>query len=903
MATCCPTLTVDDCSTAGSGPGKTQALAWVRLAFAALIASQTMTYSLGVNDSPPQGLEKIILHSVLAGSALLVFLLLGLPLVAESVTQLRAGKMGIEQMFLIGIVGAYAASLHSSLTGQGAVYYEVVAILLTIYTLGTLVGENRRRAALESAQSLRRQYDLCFRLDEEGKPSECAAAEIETGDRIVVYADGGIPVDGRIAEGTAFVQETALTGEPFPVVREAGDLVLAGSRVVDERLVIEALSPGKTRKLDLLLARVEEARRMPSSIQKEADRIIAWFMPLVLLISLLTVAGWTLAQGWVVGLFNGLAVLVVACPCAMGMATPIGIMSALNALAKRGLVARSGDLIEGLARVDTVVFDKTGTLSEEALQLVEFEAEPGFDREKLRSWMGALQAGSSHPIARAFRDWASTVGSSVVANEVQVLPGAGIRGRITEEDRTWLVAVGNRSILGQETGTATECLKKLRAKGPSLLEIYVTVNGQAAAVALLREHLRAGSREAMDQFRTLGLHVEIMSGDRPERLEALGFPEAEAGLLPEDKARRVAEMEKSGRRVLFVGDGINDAAAMARASVSIALGSGADLTREVASGQFFGADLNVLAWARRQSMRVMRGIRLNLYFAGFYNFIGIALAVTGVLHPVSAAVLMLVSSATVTWRALQFGNRLQEDAEAVYVSGAEHARVDRLEAVLKWGTGVSGIMNRLVQKLSISGVLLGAAMLAQGWLINYLGGLDFTAVLMVDLFVLPVALWLMFAAGAWLEKGMSVRILYASMLAIGNLGMLAGWWMDAGFAPVVKESFCAACCGGGASPFQSLHWNWMEGGMVLSSLPLLFGIDVTPQFVKRPFFNHAWLHALFCIGGMLAGMRASGVVMQLVESGDAQGHYLWMVVAMTAGMFTGMILFCRVYFKWLLGAK
>ena len=214
MATCCPTLTVDDCSNAGSSPGKAQALAWVRLAFAALIASQTMTYSLGVNDSPPQGMEKIILHSVLAGSALLVFLLLGLPLVAESFAQLRAGKMGIEQMFLIGIVGAYAASLHSSLTGQGAVYYEVVAILLTIYTLGTLVGENRRRAALESAESLRRQYEHCFRLDAEGRPSECVAAEILTGDRIVVYADGGIPVDGRVVEGTAFVLSLIHISEP-----------------------------------------------------------------------------------------------------------------------------------------------------------------------------------------------------------------------------------------------------------------------------------------------------------------------------------------------------------------------------------------------------------------------------------------------------------------------------------------------------------------------------------------------------------------------------------------------------------------------------------------------------------------------------------------------------------------
>ncbi|MDD5260831.1 MAG: heavy metal translocating P-type ATPase [Methylacidiphilales bacterium] len=894
MSSCCSNPSAEGCDVKTDAA---RALGWVRLGFAALIAGQTMTFSLGINDSPPQGMERTILHSILAGSALLVFLLIGLPLAAEAWRQLRAGRIVIEQMFLLGIAGAYGASLHSSLTGEGAIYYEVVAILLAIYTLGTLVSRNRREAALESSESLRRQYDRCFRLNNEGVASECAVEDVRPGDQIVVYPGSGIPVDGRIAEGTAFIRETAMTGEPFPVVRKAGDPVLAGSVVLDEKLVIEAASSGKSRKLDLLLARIDQARQLPSSIQKEADRLITWFLPSVLFISIATFIGWTLARGWVVGLFNGLAVLVVACPCAMGMATPIGIMSALNAFARRGLVACSGDLIEALARINTVVFDKTGTLSEDTLQLVEFAVEPGFEREKLRRWIGAIQAGSAHPIARAFKDWAPGIPAGIKAKKIEVIPGAGVRGVVMEKSISYRLAIGNISVLAQKEARPSKLLKNLRAKGGSLMEIHVTVDGKAAAVALLRENLRAGSKKIMEELRGMDLRVEVMSGDRMERLEELGLQGARADLTPEEKRRLVEDMEAVGKRVLFVGDGVNDSAAMSCATTSIALASGADLTREVADGQLFGSDLRAIPWARRQAVRVMRGIRQNLWISIFYNVIGISLAASGTLHPVAAAVLMLVSSVTVTWRALRFGERLQEEAD-----GAEETEVGENGASLFTRLSNIGglIWNELVERISVTGLILGLAMTAQGLSISYLGALRFKWALTTDLLFLGAGIFLVFAAKSWARR--PVWVLYAGMLAVGNLGMLAGWYADSGFVPVVRDGFCSSCCAGPHAAFGlSLHWNWMQTGMVLASIPLLFGIDVSPRRVRRKFFNHPWLHAVFCLGGMLVGMQASGIVMNWVAVADPVRHYLLMLASMTAGMFIGMILFCQAYFRWLLG--
>ncbi|MFM8788552.1 MAG: heavy metal translocating P-type ATPase, partial [Chthoniobacterales bacterium] len=378
----------------------------------------------------------------LALSALGVFLLAGLPILRESWDALLRGKIVFEQFFLVGILGAFLASVHSSLTGTGGVYYEIVAVLVAIYTFGTILARQRRDALRRSIEKIGAAFDSCERVDSSGHRGRVTVDQIIPGDQVLVGAGEGIPVDGKVSDGVALVDEAALTGEPYPVVKRAGDAVLAGARVEDSTLRIAATSNGRSRRLDALLRSIEEARKNPGRIQREADRLVSWFLPLVMVIAALTTIGWTMHSGWMTGVFNGLAVLLVACPCAMGLATPVAIWSALAALAKRGLFARGGDAIEALAGVDTAVFDKTGTLSESDARIVDFVVAPNTDRTQLLREIAAVQTGSGHPIARAFRS-GSSVKTPLLAREIRTLPGAGIEG--TLPDGTTL-QIGNETV-------------------------------------------------------------------------------------------------------------------------------------------------------------------------------------------------------------------------------------------------------------------------------------------------------------------------------------------------------------------------------------------------------------------------------------------------------------------------
>lgn len=607
-----------------------------------------MTFSLAVNLSPVSGTSRWVIHGALALSAIGVFLLAGLPILRESVAAALRGRIVFEQLFLAGILGAFAASVHSSFTGTGSIYYEVVAVLVAIYTLGTILAGKRRDALRDSMARLGASFDTCERLTCCGHRETVPVEEIVPGDEVFVPPGGGIPVDGTVADGAALVSEAALTGEFHPVVKRAGDNVFAGSRVEDSALRVRATSRGRSRRLDALLKSVEDAQKHPARIQREADRLVAWFLPTVMLAATLTTIGWSLHSGWVVGVFNGLAVLVVACPCSMGLATPVAIWSALAALAKRGLFARDGDAVEKLAAADTAVFDKTGTLSESDARLVDFVCLPEADRAGLLRGVEAVEAGSGHPIARAFRA-APAAGQPLLAREVRILPGAGVEGRLPDGT---LLQVGNAGVL--EDGDDPAPLRGLVAAGGNgAQEIFVRRNGGLCGLAVLQESLRESAREAMDAMGRLGLRAIVMTGDSGENAARFGFGECLAGLTPDAKLAEVTKLQAQGRKVLFIGDGINDAPAMAAAHASIALAAGSELPRETASFELHGHDLRAIPQAIALSRATLRAIHRNLVFAACYNAAGMALAAAGLLHPIAAALLMLVSSASVTWRVLR----------------------------------------------------------------------------------------------------------------------------------------------------------------------------------------------------------------------------------------------------------
>lgn len=610
--------------------------AWWRIGVAAVVAGQSMVFSLAVNLTPPEGGAYWLVHGVLIVAAAGVCALLLPALAREAWCSLRARRITVESLFLVTLGGAFGASLTATFTRTGAVYYEVISILLAIYAAGKTLGARSRARALRAVDETREHYDSAERLD--GR--RVSVATLTPGALVRVRPGGAICVDGVVRRGRSFVQETAMTGEWRPLARGPGDAVLAGTHAVDGELEIEVLAPAGARRLDAVLAAVAAARIAPSELQRQADRLAAAFLPFVVLVGAATFAGWTWRETWVVGLFNSMAVLLVACPCALGLATPLAVWQGLARLAELGLVARTGDVLDVLARADHVCFDKTGTLSTERLAVVEWRIQPEWREraEWLRAAVAAAERGLAHPVARAL---VSERDGGMVATEVRLEPGCGVRARVDGRE----LRIGTPGWVGGETAAGAG------------RTVAVAVDGSTAALVEIGEAWRAGADAVLGELRALGVAAEVLTGDATRPAAVFPGVEWRGGLRPEEKRARVDSLRGEGGVTVFVGDGVNDAAAMAAADTAIAMGGGAALAQASAPAVFLGDDLRFLPAAIREARDVREGVRANLRFAAGYNACGMAVAAAGLLHPVGAALLMLGSSAFVSWRALRSGGR------------------------------------------------------------------------------------------------------------------------------------------------------------------------------------------------------------------------------------------------------
>jgi len=634
--------------------------AWWRIGISAVIAANAMTLALAVNTTEMDALTARRLHLAILAAVLVVFALLGWPLLRNALRELGRGRVTLEALFLLGIGGAMGASLVATFAGVGDIYYEVAAILLVVYSLGQQISRTAQDRAVAAVKDWLPGLASCEVVQADGSTREVPAGTVQPGDRVRVHPGRTVAADGVVEEGEGFVREAEWTGEFFAVVRRPGDLVWAGSASVDATLTLRATAPGGDRRIDGIVQAVERARAAPATLQRQADRFIQVFLPLVAALALATFVGWSRAAGWTVGLFNAMAVLVVACPCALGLATPVALWAALGRLARRGMVVRHGVAVESLAQVDTVVFDKTGTLTESRTRLVDLVTAPppGWDRDGIRALLAAVQSRSQHPVARAFEEHAPAAGPAFRVSSVRVLPGRGVEGAVapsagrpgaviriglpdglleTPQQQAWQELAGR--LRGRELGR----------------ELCATLDGRLVAAAVVAERVRAGWPETAAALAHMGLTPVLMTGDRPERAAALGVGESYAGLTPEEKLTLVKRMQNEGRRLAFVGDGINDAAAMAAAPVSVAVASGADLAVEVGDVTWHGGDLRVLPWAVATARETVSTIKANLRFAAGYNLAGVTLAAAGILHPVVAALLMTCSSLIVTWRAAALG--------------------------------------------------------------------------------------------------------------------------------------------------------------------------------------------------------------------------------------------------------
>lgn len=623
---------------------------WWRIGVAALIASQSMVLALAINLSEAAPDERLLLGTLLLFGSLLVLGLLGVGLATECWRALSARRVSVELLFSLGILGALGTSTLALWRGHGGLYYEVVSILLVIYESGRLISGVARRRALRRS-SLSEVDRASYAVETSAGVIWKVGSALVAGDVILTPPGARLPVDGVLLDRAAFVTDTELSGEPAASVRRAGDMLWAGTRAVDA-LRVSARRVAGQRELDRLERELERAMAQPSSIERQADRLARHFVPVVIALAVSTFAVWASLAAWDRALFNGMAVLLVACPCALGFATPLAIWVTLGRWAGRGFVAQSGEVVEKLATIDTVVFDKTGTLTDPDRQNVRWHTFD-VDRAWLAALVGAVQARTEHPIASALCE-ALLDGVPATRFEVAatwLVPGRGVAAQVRGVRGGTRVVIGTPEIVTDARDRARLDATALElGASPASWIVAVMLDERLAGVAVLDERVSAGVPAALLQLERLGLGVVLLSGDAPERAQRLGISQTLSRQTAEDKREYVERLTRAGRRVLFVGDGSNDVAAMAASAVSLAMGRGALLPRQIADLVSHGSSMENLPWAISLARSALGVVRSHLILAAAYNGIGIGLAAAGLLHPVVAALLMLASSLSVIGR-------------------------------------------------------------------------------------------------------------------------------------------------------------------------------------------------------------------------------------------------------------
>jgi len=518
------------------------------------------------------------------------------------------------------------------------VYYEASAVIVTLVLLGQVLELRARRATSGALRALLGlSPKTARRLASDGREVDVPLSEVVVGDRLRVRPGEKVPVDGCVLEGSSAVDESSLTGEPLPVEKSPGARVVGGTLNGQGSFVMRAERVGHETLLAQIVSLVGEAQRSRAPIQRLADVASGWFVPGVLLSALLTAVIWAVwgpEPRLAHALVNAVAVLIIACPCALGLATPMSIMVGTGRGASTGVLFRRAEALEQLEQVDTLVLDKTGTLTEGRPRLEAVLAAPGFDESRLLQLAASVERASEHPLAAAVVAGAQARGLGLLAvADFRATSGKGIQGRVGAD----AVVVGNEAFLA-EGGVSLQALRveigELRRAGQTV--VGVAVNGAFSGVLGVADPLKASAAEALSELRALGLHIVMLTGDNAATAQCvaqqLGIGEVHADALPAQKHALVSELQRAGHKVAMAGDGTNDAPALAAADVGIAMGTGTDVAIQSADVTLVKGDLRGVLRARRLSTSVMRNVRQNLVFAFAYYALGIPVA-AGLLYP------------------------------------------------------------------------------------------------------------------------------------------------------------------------------------------------------------------------------------------------------------------------------
>lgn len=578
---------------------------------------------------------------------------------------LRNRSANMDVLVALGTSAAYLYSLFLTLEWASAdmrhhapaLYYETSAILITLIVLGKLfeaLAKGRTSEAIKTLMGLRAKTALVIRAGEEIR---IPADEVAAGDIVLVRPGEKIPVDGEVVEGSSSVDESMLTGESIPVEKRAGDPVIGATVNKHGMLKVRATKVGKDTALAQIIRVVEEAQGSKAPIQRVADAISGVFVPIVVGIALLTFLIWFFwadAGNFAGALRKAIAVLVIACPCALGLATPTSIMAGSGRAAELGILFKGGEHLELTHRIDTVVLDKTGTVTKGKPELTDIIAVMPDETEFLRL-VGAAEKPSEHPLAEAIAAGIAARGIELPAAEAfEAIPGHGIRAVVEGKE----VLAGNRRLLeryGVPADQAEAAMAKLEEAGKTAM--LVAVERRYAGLVAAADMIKETSREAVARLQAMGIEVVMITGDNERTARAIarqaGIGKVLAEVLPEGKAEEVKKLQARGRKVAMVGDGINDAPALATADIGMAIGTGTDVAMEAADVTLMRGDLNGIADAIRMSRRTMVNIRQNLFWALAYNSLGIPVAAAGFLAPWVAGAAMALSSVSVVLNALR----------------------------------------------------------------------------------------------------------------------------------------------------------------------------------------------------------------------------------------------------------
>ncbi|PZP90848.1 MAG: copper-transporting ATPase [Variovorax paradoxus] len=573
----------------------------------------------------------------------------------------RAGAGNMDLLVALGTSAGYGLSVYLLLAhaahGTPHLYFEASAVVITLVLLGKWLEARAKRQTTDAIRALNALRPEYARVRRDGQEHEVPVAEVHSGDEVVVRPGERIPVDGVVLEGASQVDESLITGESLPVAKHAGDTVTGGAVNAEGLLLVRTTAVGAESTLARIVRLVESAQAKKAPIQRLVDRVSEVFVPVVLVIALATLLGWGLVTGnWEAAILNAVAVLVIACPCALGLATPTAIMAGTGVAARRGILIKDAEALEVAHQVRTVAFDKTGTLTEGKPQLVEAHAADG-DRLRFLDLAASIQAGSEHPLAKAVLDAAQREGGTLeAASKVRAVAGRGMAAYVAGQD----LRLGSTRFMDElriDMQPLSQLAATLQSQGRTVSWV-ADVSGPPKLLGLLAfgDTIKPTAAAAVAKLQAQGVVPVLVTGDNrgSARVAAaqLGIDEVRAEVLPEDKARIVGELKAGGRAVAMVGDGINDAPALAAADVGIAMATGTDVAMHAAGITLMRGDPALVADALDISRRTYAKIRQNLFWAFAYNVVGIPLAAFGLLNPVIAGAAMAFSSVSVVTNAL-----------------------------------------------------------------------------------------------------------------------------------------------------------------------------------------------------------------------------------------------------------